>query len=164
MAGARVADAAGCRVAPWWLMGEDPAAAQPGGPNAPRKSSLPAGGFAGINARTREMAAAKLPPRLQAKLSENARISALTAGPPSSTMKHDEKLDSSLLMPTMPSTAPRPGPRPNLRLSDMGSEASASGQRRRPDLTLGGLPSKAPTPFGSFSKIVDPSGRLVFDG
>jgi len=89
-------------------MGEDPAAAHPGGPNAPRKSSIPAGGFAGINARTREMAAAKLPPRLQAKLSENARISALTSGPPSSTMKHDEKLDSSLLMPKMPSTAPRP--------------------------------------------------------
>jgi len=43
-------------------MGEDPAAAHPGGPNAPRKSSIPAGGFAGINARTREMAAAKLPP------------------------------------------------------------------------------------------------------
>ena len=143
-------------------MGEDPAAAHAGGPNAPRKSSIPAGGFAGINARTREMAAAKLPPRLQAKLSENARISALTSGPPSSTMKHDEKLNSSLLMPKMPSTAPRP--RPNLRLSDMGTDASASGQRRRPDLTLGGLPSKAPTPFGSFSKIVDPSGRLVFDG
>lgn len=164
MVGARVALAAGCRVSLWWLMGEDPAATQPGGPNAPRKSSIPAGGFAGINARTREMAAAKLPPRLQAKLSENARISALTSGPPSSTMKHDEKLDSSLLMPKMPSTAPRPRPRPNLRLSDMGSEASASGHRRRPDLTLGGLPSKAPTPFGSFSKIVDPSGRLVFDG
>ena len=129
MVGARVALAAGCRVSPWWLMGEDPAAAQPGEPNAPRKSSIPAGGFAGINARTREMAAAKLPPRLQAKLSENARISALTSGPPSSTMKHDETLNSSLLMPKMPSTAPRP--RPNLRLSDMGTDASASGQRRR---------------------------------
>ena len=143
-----------------------------------------AGGFAGINARTREKAAAKLPPSLRAKLEENARLSSL--GSPTGTsgsatvMGHAEKIDPSLLMPKGP--VPRPvmppaRPRPNLRLSDMGAlqaRAGAEGAKNlnragpsnRPNLSLGMLPeaAKPDTPFGCFSKIVDPSGRLVFDG
>lgn len=95
-----------------------------------------------------------------------------------------QKLDASLLnrapMPSAPQPRPpRPG-RPPLRLSDMGIDLSASGASARaqkpslaaggrPKLNLGKLPGAGPaqameTPFANFSKIVDPSGRLNFDG
>ena len=64
-----------------------------------------AGGFAGINARTREKAAAKLPPSLRAKLEENARLSSLASPTGTSgsatVMGHAEKIDPSLLMPCL---------------------------------------------------------------
>lgn len=186
----KAAKAAHAAAAPAALGGSEP------------KSGTPVGGFARMNARTKEMAAAKLPPSLRAKLTENARMSTLAppapqggAAPPGAgVMEHNERLDSaSILMrkaptkgpvgpvgPSLGSAAaqpPRMRPRPNLRLSDMGAalpsvgpsasaSASASGKRPGPGLSLGALPgaAKPETPFGSFSKIVDPSGRLVFDG
>lgn len=103
-------------------------------------------------------------------------------------MGHADKLNSAMLMPkgpAMPATSasararpppmPQPGAqrmRPNLHLSDMGltvpGQAPNAPKRPggRPNLNLG-MMSGAPVPmssFGKFSQIVDPSGRLVFDG
>lgn len=159
----------------------------------PVKGTSVSRGLAGANERTRQLASTKLPPGVQAKLeavrcpptlTQNARRSA-NAVP---SVKMDgrvlhagQKLDASLLnRAPMPSAGPaRPG-RPGLRLSDMGidlsaSGSSASGQRPnmaaagRPKLSLGKLPGAASaqameSPFSNFSKIVDPSGRLNFDG
>lgn len=101
-----------------------------------------------------------------------------------------QKLDASLLnrtprpgaagaIPVRPGAVPARPARPGLRLSDMGINLSASGtcasaqkpglSAGRPKMSLGKLPGAAPaqsmdTPFANFSKIVDPSGRLNFDG
>ncbi|KOS15761.1 Signal transducing MAP protein kinase [Malassezia pachydermatis] len=140
------------------------------------------GGFAASNARTKEMAMAKLPPSLRAKLEENVRRSANASPVSLPEMGASDKLNPSLLrakVPPVSRTPPPPRPRqrpgPGLRLSDLGSALpSASAPSKapslsngRPKLSLGMLPGqeKPPeSPFGSFSKIVDPSGRLIFDG
>ncbi|WFC99019.1 mitogen-activated protein kinase kinase [Malassezia yamatoensis] len=145
-------------------------------------------GFAGANERTRQLASTKFPPGLQAKLEANARRS---ANPPSSlnvnrdVLNAGQRLDASLLnrgpMPKAPQPRPTRPERPNLRLSDLGSDPNTeqklgrgatpnlSAMDNRPKLNLGkrmenanGLPMDSP--FSNFSKIVDPSGRLNFDG
>lgn len=95
-----------------------------------------------------------------------------------------EKLDPAKLMPkalapgaSAPMPRPKPRPGPGLRLSDLGAALPKPGAGparptpklgggARPGLSLGMLPGSAPpaSAFGSFSEIVDPSGRLTFDG
>ncbi|WFD36576.1 mitogen-activated protein kinase kinase [Malassezia cuniculi] len=101
--------------------------------------------------------AAPLP---RAKLEANARRSAngsLSAG---GVLKHGQKLNSSALLaglaPAPHAPAPKTSPRPQMRLSDMGAS--------RPRPTLGKLPGATDSPFANFSKIVDPNGRLNFEG
>ncbi|WFD43107.1 mitogen-activated protein kinase kinase [Malassezia psittaci] len=145
-------------------------------------------GFAGANERTRQLASTKFPPGLQAKLEANARRS---ANPPSSlnvnrdVLNAGQRLDASLLnrnpMPRAPQSRPARPERPNLRLSDIGSDPNTeqrlgraaapnlSAMDNRPKLNLGkkmenGNGLATDSPFSNFSKIVDPSGRLNFDG
>lgn len=71
---------------------------------------------------------------------------------------HHQKLNTSALLagpqnPVRPE-ASKPPQRPQLRLSDMGA----------PKPTLGKLPGPTDSPFSNFSKIVDPNGRLNFEG
>lgn len=157
-------------------------------PTARAPGGALAGGLAGVNARTRERATAKLPPSLQAKLAavgwggtraylQNAQRSAMAGT--NQTLGAGEKLDPSLLMskharpPPPAGDVARSRPRPGLRLSDIGVDASASSSAKparaggRAKLSLGMLPSVAEpmnSPFSHFSKIVDPSGRLRFEG
>ncbi|WFC95026.1 mitogen-activated protein kinase kinase [Malassezia brasiliensis] len=162
------------------------------GMRTPSKPGSVPRGFAGANERTRQLASTKLPPGLQAKLEANARRSANTALPPDTdntkVLNAGQKLDASLLsrapMPAAPQArapAVRPN-RPGLRLSDLGVDVNAGkasarapkpslgGAGGRPKLNLGKLPGgpgpvqPMESPFANFSKIVDPSGRLNFDG
>lgn len=165
-----------------------------------RSGTTLTGGFAGVNERTRQLASAKLPPGLQAKLEANAKRSAASgvSGAGSNVLGHNQMLNSSALLsaekPTVtgpggtagsPTPLGRQGPtpgaalrnRPALRLSDMGvnlgdgrSKPGGASEMRRPNKpTLGKLPeangtNAMATPFSNFSKIVDPSGRLNFEG
>ncbi|PKI83450.1 mitogen-activated protein kinase kinase [Malassezia vespertilionis] len=149
---------------------------------APSKPAAVPGGIGGVNERTKQLASARLPPGLQAKLAANARRSALPPGVDGSVLDHTQKLDASILkdsaMPRFPMEK-TPGTRrvmekPNragLRLSDISMDAHNAGaqstgaERRQgtPQLRLGRIAPES-APFANFSKILDPSGKLNFDG
>ncbi len=198
-----------------------------GGPSAAR----PINTAVGAAERARQMAGARLPPSLQAKLAANANRPAMAGNSNSGVLGPDQRIDSNASASLFVSAGSRPGTlpgtgmgglaarrgvpgalgapssggppgtapgaggmgmrrnRPGLKLSDMGVGASddkpapgtgmgAGAGRRAPPpgrLPDSGSSNKGAdggeqqngamaTPFSNFSKIVDPSGRLNFNG
>ncbi|ETS59887.1 hypothetical protein PaG_06209 [Moesziomyces aphidis] len=108
-----------------------------GGPSAAR----PANTAVGAAERARQMAGARLPPSLQAKLAANANRSAHSPSPNHAVLGHDQRIDSSASASLFVSAAARPGASPGTGMGGLAARRGIPGTLGAPSP---GSPSATP--------------------
>ncbi|CBQ72530.1 probable PBS2-tyrosine protein kinase of the MAPKK family [Sporisorium reilianum SRZ2] len=111
-----------------------------GGPSAARSTPNTAVGAA---ERARQMAGARLPPSLQAKLAANANRSTISPNPGQGVMGHDQRIDSNASASLFVSASNRPGTLPGTGMGGLAACRGVPGALGGPSTGGPGSPSAA---------------------
>ncbi|SOV06352.1 probable PBS2 - tyrosine protein kinase of the MAP kinase kinase family [Ustilago sp. UG-2017a] len=110
-----------------------------GGPSAVR----PANTAVGAAERARQMAGARLPPSLQAKLAANANRSTMSGSPNPGVLGHDQRIDSIASASLFVSASSRPGTLPGTGMGGLAARRGVPGAMGSSP-AAGGPPGAAP--------------------